>query len=496
MSRHPPKTAARKKQEQRERLARRINADLKSMKDLAPLVNAGASSDPAIQYMQHVAETYGLGYVPPDMGGKTLKVRFKGMIDETVEIVRDLFGPSWRRFIEHVGLPPDAAVLLSGRKYASQSSIIELRLVHMTLLTHIQGIRQDLDDYERKLWVLLQQGHDPQFTGQDGRTSQLAHIKRGRQHMREALGDILKRVPKPYYLPLRALAMIEHPGLDSRTAKELTKQDMLKRGELMKPWVSQSYFDGITDEDLIGLHAPLKKLKNGRFAKHAPGYIRERDWYQKWWWDEYNETGKKPAKNRLLWEQSTWDSYLQARERAHYRIGKNKQAERGAGKAVSSAIDDLSEKDLREYMRIRRMERDAERRRFLNWLDKHNQEDPESAAEKVAKHLDDIEHGEKFDIMDNQSAGWLREKVKVSRNEQPTIDELKQEHTLERMDGLDGTVVEEELAAWELLQGDARWADDDVERAPVRDEKRTTIAKPKKKRAPRKKVVDDSDANQ
>lgn len=487
-----------KKAQERERLARRLNHEMRSLQEIAPKVSSGTSTDPVVMYLRSVAETFGLGYVPEDMGGLSPKLRFKAMVDDTLDIVRDLFGPSWKRFISHVGLPPDAARLLAGKKYASQSSLIELRLIHMTLLTHIGGIRQDLDDYERKLWVLLQQGHDPHFTGEDARLSYMSHINRGRQHMREALGNILKKVPKPYYLPLRALAMIEHPGLDSRAAKELTKHDMYKRGELNKAWTSQSYYDGLSDDNIIGLHAPLKKLKNGKFGKRPAGRgTTESQWYKDWWWKEYEETGKRPNKDRSKWDQDTWDSFMMARERARFLVTKDKRTERGAGKATSELVKDLSDRDLREYMRIRRMERDAERRRFFNWLDKHNQDDPETAAEKMAKHLDEVGHGDKLDLMTQERNGWLNSKItSLTKDEQPTIAEIEREHTLERMDSLDGDVLDEELAAWEVLQGDASWAEGEPERAPVRDTNRIPVRGPKKKKTQRKKRVDDSEANQ
>ena len=92
-----------KKAQERERLARRLNHEMRSLQEIAPKVSSGTSTDPVVMYLRSVAETFGLGYVPEDMGGLSPKLRFKAMVDDTLEIVRDLFGPSWKRFISHVG---------------------------------------------------------------------------------------------------------------------------------------------------------------------------------------------------------------------------------------------------------------------------------------------------------------------------------------------------------------------------------------------------------
>ena len=340
------------------------------------------SEDPVTMFLRRQAETYGLGYYPSEYGGKTAPEKLEDQRTKLIAIIRELFGPSWRVFLGHVGFPEKTAEYICGfdtRPKKNRKSDLafphHLRLAQMVLLTHISGIRETLNDLEREIWVLMQQSHDPELTGESAYHHRMAQTAKSRQSIREALGKVLIDIPKPYFLPIRSLAMLNYPNLTSREATRLEILDRLERDALGKKWLSQGEYDGMRDPDVVVPDYLHYGSKVGRGGWYAHFRMRERALHPR----------RKVPPARI-------DAFPpDMLERYH------------AAKAANQALKALGrgrtprkppERDLGKYMRQSYEHRNREKRAFLEVLEKHGVDIKSamdnffSEREQEAAHLD------------------------------------------------------------------------------------------------------------
>ena len=319
--------------------------------------------------MRRQAETYGLGYVPVEYGGMTTAEKMRDLQKRVCVHIRDLFGPSWRVYIAHVGLPTSSIPYITGRQRLSPASVHHLRMAQMILLVHLGEIRERVHEVEREIWVEMQMTHDPNITGESAYTSELAHVTRGRQHIREALGNAIKHIPRPYFMPVRALSLLEYPNLTSAEARALRLKEMIDEGEIKETWMSQAVYDGLRDPDLV-----RPKYATRRTNK------RKRTWYAQWRVEERERLGRRPPMRIDSFEPETMESYLKAKQRHENR--KLKEELEGGKKVSYKTLP----RDVDTYLIEARQKRRAEQLAFLRLMSKHKV----PVDQLLENHFDDL----------------------------------------------------------------------------------------------------------
>lgn len=197
------------------------------------------TKDPIQKFLRRQAETFGLGYIPENHGGKSARETIDDLRQRTIDVMVELFGPYYPHYLSQVGIDRLTVKHLSGLS-TNRHTPLCLRLSQAILLNHICGLRQALADIERTLWVLMQETHTPQLD--EMRTPPVSR-REMKYEIRKALGTLPKSgyvVPrrcKGYLMPFRAKGLVAYPELDPVSSYRKELDDAVARGDLDASWL-------------------------------------------------------------------------------------------------------------------------------------------------------------------------------------------------------------------------------------------------------------------
>jgi hypothetical protein len=197
------------------------------------------TTDPILGFVRRQAEAYGLGYVPTDLGGATKEQVFAELRTRTIDVLAQLFGPFYSNFLSQTGISKQTARQIQGAFPDGAQTHVHFRIAQAMLLTHVNGIRQYLCDIERELWVLMQLTHHPLLNKVTNPTGRIGYRNaEARKAIRNEIGNVRphQRIHKPFLLPIRAQALINHPELPPHAALEKELDRAIAAGELEARW--------------------------------------------------------------------------------------------------------------------------------------------------------------------------------------------------------------------------------------------------------------------
>jgi hypothetical protein len=214
------------------------------------------TDDPVLSYMHRQAELCGLGYIPDNDTPKTdseaeefqayrerhqplrilelQRARF-------VHLLELLFGPHQGKARRQLGFSKKFRDFLDCKedKRIDSERVKELLFGYAMLLAHINSIRDELHDHEREIWVAMQYLHDPRLhlDGKPLKYDDLGTEKRAiRRKIQRIAGDNALVVSEPYFMPMRALAMLKHPKRRPQAATEIMRAERLNSLEIPREW--------------------------------------------------------------------------------------------------------------------------------------------------------------------------------------------------------------------------------------------------------------------
>jgi len=218
------------------------------------------------------AETYGLGYIPEDHGGQSPAEILAEVRKRTFNIIQELFGYHGRTFATKIGMSVLTMDHVAGKK-TSQMTPYHLRLCQLTLMQHINGIRQTLTDVERELWVTMQLTHHPQLDHHTRHALSNLSAYRARHRIRDAQGKP-NMTRKEFdaggwvrMMPARACATLKNPTADNlydATLKEIQAQ--VESGVVNATWDHLERKGRLPDNDPLDPAVVRKEKHRKRMA--------------------------------------------------------------------------------------------------------------------------------------------------------------------------------------------------------------------------------------
>lgn len=205
-----------------------------------PAIHLRQTKDPILAFLRRQGETYGLGYVPTDLGGKTAAELLHELRQRTVNVIAQLYGRHSENFMNSVGITKTTARHIYGSAEDCTTTSLHFRMGHAVLLAHIGSVRQTLTDLERELWVLMQLTHHPLLLRTPTANQKMASRKLIAQQLAERNPNNLK-LTKPVLMPIRAQALINHPELAPHAAVSKELDALIQAGTLTPDWSEYVY---------------------------------------------------------------------------------------------------------------------------------------------------------------------------------------------------------------------------------------------------------------
>lgn len=200
------------------------------------LKNLPLTDDPILKFIRTNFETMGMGYIPEDLGGKSLEQITEEIRERTVNTLENLYGREWRKLVKSAGMSPTTWGYIAKpktKRYASKTVAnknTHLRLAHLVMLTHIASIRETLRDFEREIWILMQLAHDPRL----GPEFETRRKSEARKRIKQNLGKVRTEYTGTYgfnMLPLRVRANLIHPDVDEHIGIKRERERLRKERE-------------------------------------------------------------------------------------------------------------------------------------------------------------------------------------------------------------------------------------------------------------------------
>jgi hypothetical protein len=202
------------------------------------------TSDPVLGFLYRQAETYGLGYVPPSLGGQTAAEILKDCRERTQKVADSLYGPRWPEYIKLVGIDKQTIQHLTPGKMQRTNAATPkcLRLAQLSMMVHLQNVREQLNDLERELWVAMQLTHSPALSlkvGKVGRKQDaLKKMKAriGENPNKSRTIELAESARAFSLMPLRAVGMVRDPSLHPMEAYRAEVEREMNQGHISEMW--------------------------------------------------------------------------------------------------------------------------------------------------------------------------------------------------------------------------------------------------------------------